>query len=936
MKESVAKKMKLYVIPKQKTIPLADSNQVTKVIGEVVINLELHGHTYRGVVADVIKNLCSDIIIGRDIQEKHSRVILNYNGTKGDLVIGTTNAERTTKNLSAVESAEFKSTPEALLPMTNIQPPPLFTHLSKNIKPIATKSRRQSPANLRFIREETERLYQNGIIRPSVSPWRAQAFVTKEENNHKKRMVVDYSETINLFTELDAYPMPNIMKMVEDLSQYKYFSTYDLKSAYHQIPISEGDMKYTAFEADGKLWESTRVPFGVTNGVSAFQRAIDKVIETEELSDTFAYVDNLHVCGRTQEEHDQNVEEFKKVRVKYNITLNDAKTVEFTTSLTTLGYTISSNSISPDQSRIKPLIDMPPPTTLKFQKRIVGMFSYYSKFIENFSDKIRLLNQNQTFPLPKTVLSCFHVLKENLKDAALKPIDPAGEFSLETDASDFCIAATLNQQGRPVAFFSRTLSPTERRHHAVEKEAAAIVESIRDWRHFLIGRKFKLITDQKGISYMYDNRRKSKIKNVKIARWRVELSEYKFDIIHRPGKENVVADTFSRIASVGHPLQELHNLHEQLCHPGITRLAHFVRTKNLPFSLEQVKTVNNSCKACAHLKPKFLRSEGKLINATAPFQRLSIDFKGPLPASRSGNQYLLTIIDEYSRFPFAYPCRDMTSKTVIQCLTHLYSIFGTSDMVHNDRATDFLSDETRKFLLNKGVATSKTSRYNPQCNGQVEKLNGTLWKAIQVTLHSRKLNACDWESVLPDTLHSIRSLLCTATNATPHERLFNFPRKSTSGRTIPSWLKPGPVYVKNHTRKSKNDPPASSATLIHVNPQYAHVRLPSGVETTVSLRDVARHPDTISNTDHLQQSPEPSTEQYDSLLEQNVEQESGELVDKGSVGTESPNVEVSDDTNTIQNMNPRVNQGELVNSRPLRQRKLPSRFDDFKMGNLKR
>ena len=79
-------------------------------------------------------------------------------------------------------------------------------------------------------------------------------------------------------------------------------------------------------------------------------------------------------------------------------------------------------------------------------------------------------------------------------------------------------------------------------YHAVEKEAAAIVEALRQWRHFLLGRQFKIITDQKSISYMYDNKRKSKIKNDKIARWRVELSQFKFDIVYRPGKENVAAD----------------------------------------------------------------------------------------------------------------------------------------------------------------------------------------------------------------------------------------------------------------------------------------------------------------------------------------------------------------------------------------------------------
>ena len=222
-----------------------------------------------------------------------------------------------------------------------------------------------------------------------------------------------------------------------------------------------------------------------------------------------------------------------------------------------------------------------------------------------------------------------------------------------------------------------------------------------------------------------------------------------------------------------------------------------------------------------------------------------------MPKSTKGNRYLFTIIDEFSRFPFAYACQDTTSKTVVQCFDHLFSIFGMPDMIHSDRASDFLSEETTQYLHRKDIATSHTSRYNPRCNGQVEKLNGTLWKAVQVTLHSRNLGSHDWEMILPDALHSIRSLLCTATNTTPHEKLFIYPRKSTAGKSIPSWMKQGPVYVKNHRRQSKNDPPVMPATLLHVNPQYANIRLPSGIETTVNIREIAPcHPEQFENSDN--------------------------------------------------------------------------------------
>ena len=272
------------------------------------------------MVAEVIENLCADVIFGTDRLKKHRRVIFNYNGPEGDLVIGaipeqsenqstpppqpttTTSppqpATTTTappQSTTSTTTAPTMSTPSATGPVptattpqqkfgtVNISPPPLFTNLSENMKPIATKSRRQSPPDMKFMNEEVAKLYKQGTIQPSVSPWRAQAFITKEDDNHRKRMVIDYSETINLFTELDAYPMPNVLEMVQKMSEYKYFSTFDLKSAYHQVPIKKADRKYIAFEVSGELWEFTVIPFGVTNGVSAFQRTIDKVIKKEGL-----------------------------------------------------------------------------------------------------------------------------------------------------------------------------------------------------------------------------------------------------------------------------------------------------------------------------------------------------------------------------------------------------------------------------------------------------------------------------------------------------------------------------------------------------------------------------------------------------------------------------------------------------------------------------
>ena len=160
--------------------------------------------------------------------------------------------------------------------------------------------------------------------------------------------------------------------------------------------------------------------------------------------------------------------------------------------------------------------------------------------------------------------------------------------------------------------------------------------------------------------------------------------------------------------------------------------------------------------------------------------------------------------------------------------------------IHTDQGANFMSKELKDFLISKNVATSRTTPYNPQGNGQCEKLNGTLWKAITLSLKSRGLPQSCWQDVLPDALHSIRSLLCTSTNTTPHERMFLFQRRSSTGTSIPSWLTDAETaLLKRHVRKSKQEDLVDEVEIIDVNPTYAHVKTRDGVEKTVSIKHLS-------------------------------------------------------------------------------------------------
>ena len=631
--------------------------------------------------------------------------------------------------------------------------------------------------------------------------------------------------------------------MVNNLALYKVFSTFDLKSAYHQVPIKDADRKYTGFEANGRLYQFCRIPFGVTNGVAVFQRAMDKFVEEESLKETFPYLDNITVAEHDQREHDDNVKKFREAVQRRQLTLNESKTVESKTSINLLGYCVGNGLIAPDQERLRPLREFPPPENLQSLKRVVGMFAYYAKWVPNFSEKMQPLSQATTFPLDGNALSAFTTLKKELEKASLHSIDESLPFIVETDASETALSATLNQGGRPVAFMSRTLQGSELHYPAVEKEAMAIIEAVRKWRHFLAGRHFTLKTDQQSVAFMFDNRKRTKVKNNKIQDWRLELASFSYTVEYRPGKDNVAPDSFTRAFTASMPTTSLSEIHVALCHPGVTRMLHFVRSKNLPYSTEDVKKVCSNCRACAELKPQFYRPEqGVLIKATQPMERLSIDFKGPLPTT-TNNPYMLTVVDEYSRFPFAFSCPNMNSSTVIKCLDQIFTLCGTPGFIHSDRGPSFMSQELKEYLSRRGIATSRTTPYHPIGNGQVERYNGIIWKAVRLSLKSANLPDSKWEMILPDVLHSIRSLLSTATNSTPHERFFNFQRRSSHGTSLPTWLQSaGPVLLRRYVRTSKNDPIVDQVELKEANPTYARVKYMDGRESTVSIRDLAPCP----------------------------------------------------------------------------------------------
>jgi len=220
------------------------------------------------------------------------------------------------------------------------------------------------------------------------------------------------------------------------------------------------------------------LPFGVTNGVSAFQRSVDEFIKKHRFK-VCAYLDGLTVTGETIEEHDRNLKCLLDAAAECNLTINKERSKCRVTELKMLGYLVAYKQIKPDPKRLQALLDLPEPTCAKELKRVSGLFSYYAKWIPNISKKAGPLLHCKAFPLSNEAVIAFKTLRNDLCNAILGSIQDGVPFEVEMDASDFALTAVLSQDSCPVAFVSRTLSACEKRYSVVEKEVTAIIEAVR-------------------------------------------------------------------------------------------------------------------------------------------------------------------------------------------------------------------------------------------------------------------------------------------------------------------------------------------------------------------------------------------------------------------------------------------------------------------------
>ncbi|CAK9811734.1 Retrovirus-related Pol polyprotein from transposon 297 [Anthophora quadrimaculata] len=423
-----------------------------------------------------------------------------------------------------------------------------------NNEPIHVKQYRYPPVHREEISKQITELLENDIIKPSNSPYNSPLWVVPKKpdsrGNKRWRMVIDY-RSLNENSIADAYPLPNITEILDQLGSAKYFSTFDLASGFHQIGVAEQDAPKTAFSTPYGHYQFNRMPFGLRNAPSTFQRLMDSVLSGLQGNEMFVYLDDIVIYASSITEHNVKFRKLSDRLRKANLKLQPDKCEFLRTEVAYLGHVIGRDGVKPDPRNVKAVKDFPAPKTTKNIKQFLGLAGYYRRFIPKFSHIAKpltaLLKKDAKFEWKAEQERAFNTLREMLcSEPILQYPDFTKPFIVTTDASGYAVGAVLSQgkigKDLPIAYASRLLNAAEANYATIEKECLAIMYAVQYFRPYLYGREFTLVTDHRPLVWMHNVKDPSS----RLVRWRLKLAEYEYRVIYKEGKTNMNADALSR------------------------------------------------------------------------------------------------------------------------------------------------------------------------------------------------------------------------------------------------------------------------------------------------------------------------------------------------------------------------------------------------------
>lgn len=709
----------------------------------------------------------------------------------------------------------------------------------RDLPPINQKNYRLPQIHKDVINKTVQELLDNNIIEHSNSPWNSPLLVVDKkpgpDGQKQHRVVVDFRK-LNSHTIGDAYPLPRIDDILDQLSHSKYFTTLDLASGYHQVLIEEQDKEKTAFSTPIGHLHFKRMAFGLKGGPATFQRLMDQTLKGLLGSNCFVYLDDIVVYSNSIEDHINKLEKIFKRLALAELKLQPQKCHFLKKEIIYLGHKCSEKGCEPDPEKTIAIQDIKEPKNVKEIQSFIGIANYYRRFIPNFAKiaipLIKLTRKNNAFLWTEECTTAFNKLKELLVSNNVLAFPNFNKpFAISTDASNEALGAVLSQDDKPIAFASKTLNTTESKYSTIEKELLGVVWAVKRFRCYVYGQDFTVYTDHKPLLGIH----KMKDPSSRLLRLYLKLSEFSITLEHKPGKHNVIADGLSRLPTAVHvitraqakkiqeqtqepllditeepydqensdwedmidnPIEEFYKneipilvenkkhkkailrlYHDSKIggHQGSTRTYQKIkRSYKWPKMKKEIELYIKTCNIC-QLNKSGKATKMRMIIVTPadyPFEKIYLDVVGPLPVTENGNKYILTIMDDLSRYMNAYPIPDQEATTITQVfIKQILGHHKTPKIILTDQGTNFTSTLFKKICKYFNIIKIQTTPYHPQTNGALERHHKPLADYLRCF---SKTNSNNWDELLPFAMYVHNNTINSATQIAPNDCLFGY------------------------------------------------------------------------------------------------------------------------------------------------------------------
>ena len=434
-------------------------------------------------------------------------------------------------------------------------------------KPVYLRARPVAHAMIQKTDEELDHLEQNDIIeRIPVSDWAQPIVVVPRANGKKVRICGDFKVGINKYLKLEEYPLKNIRHALDNIGNGAKFSKLDISAAFLHMPVRESDQKFLVVNTHRGLYRFKRMSNGLANAPAVWQKYIEGVLAG--INGTECVIDDIIITGATDEEHLQRLEEVLRRLNEQNIRLNADKCAFFEKSVTYCGFKLQSQEIHKCPDKIEAIQNAPSPENVSDLKSFLGLIQFYASFAPRLAELARplydLLKSSAKFHWSAEKQQAFEAVKKELcSPSVLVPFDSTKPLLLATDASPWGIAAVLSHRfpdetERPIAYYSRMLTDTERKYSQIDKEALGIKCGVEKFFYYLFGRRFTLITDSRPLVQIFSpDKGLPALSATRMQHYSIYLTGFNFDIIYRSTHQHGNVDALARLPVKSEQLQEM-------------------------------------------------------------------------------------------------------------------------------------------------------------------------------------------------------------------------------------------------------------------------------------------------------------------------------------------------------------------------------------------